>query len=126
MNEVLKVTKSAVLLLFAICLLLWAFVPEWRTVAAGCMLGIAAGSFNTFLLRRRVEWIGVMAQGDNPRRAGTGMAGRLAMVLLAVMIAYRFPDQVNLPATLASCFAVPFVILVCAFFTLRKQRSGKG
>ncbi|OXM14178.1 ATP synthase subunit I [Paenibacillus herberti] len=126
MNEVLKMTKSAILLLLALCLLLWALLPDWRTVAVGCMLGIAAGSFNTVLLRRRVEWIGVMAQGDKPKKASVGMAGRLAMVLLAVMIAYRYPEYVSLPATLASCFAVPFVILVCAFFMLRRQRSGKG
>ncbi|MGN7456764.1 ATP synthase subunit I [Paenibacillus pasadenensis] len=126
MNEVLKMTRSVVVLLFAISLLIWGIVPDWRAAAAGCMLGIAAGSFNAFLLRRRVDWIGVMAQGDKPRRAGTGMAGRLAMVLLAVMIAYRYPEDISLPATLASCFAVPFVILVCAFFKLGRPRSGKG
>ncbi|QJC53827.1 ATP synthase subunit I [Paenibacillus albicereus] len=126
MNEVLKMTRSVVLLLFAVSLLIWGIVPEWRAAAAGCMLGIAAGSFNAFLLRRRVEWIGVMAQGDNPRRAGMGMAGRLAMVLLVVMIAYRYPEDISLPAALASCFAVPFVILVCAFVTINRQNRGKG
>ncbi|MGK9252753.1 ATP synthase subunit I [Paenibacillus humicus] len=126
MNEVLKMTKSAVMLLAAALLLIWVLIPDWRMVAAGCLLGIAAGSFNAFLLRRRVEWIGVMASGEAPRKTGTGMAGRIAMVLLVVMIAYRKPDYFNLPSALASCFAVPFVILVCAFFVNLRRRRGKG
>jgi ATP synthase protein I len=46
---------------------------------------------------------------------GLGLGSRIAMVLLAAMIALKNPDMLNLPATLAACMMMPFMMLVSAF-----------
>jgi ATP synthase protein I len=104
----------------------WAIVPEGRTVAAGLMLGTAASLFNVFLLRRRVEFIGKTIAEQGQRRIGLGMAGRLATVLFAVMLAYRFPEHLSLPATLASCFFIQFAVLLTMIVRGINRSDGKG
>ncbi|UVI29953.1 ATP synthase subunit I [Paenibacillus spongiae] len=122
MDEMMKKATRAALLFSACCLLVWAAVPEWRTVAAGLVLGLAASVSNTFLLRRRVDWIGKVTAMQGPRKMSLGLAGRLATVLLAVMIAKKYPEQFSMPATLSACFIMPFVTLAYAYF-LNKRNS---
>ncbi|ALS26030.1 ATP synthase subunit I [Paenibacillus cisolokensis] len=110
----------------ALFLLLWGILPAWKPVFAGCMLGLGASVVNALLLRRRTEYIGYAAAGQGPVRRGVGLASRLATVLLAVMIAYRYPEKFDLVSTLSACFIMPFVILVTAYFQHKRDNSGKG
>ena len=116
MDDILKTAMRVAYVFVAACLLVWAIIPEWRTWTAGVMLGVAASAFNAYLLRRRVELLSVKVTQGQPRKAGLGMAGRLATVLLAAMTAYRFPELFSLPATLLACFFVqvvaPFVAMI--------------
>jgi ATP synthase protein I len=121
MDEIWKRAIRVTLLFSACCLLIWAVVPEWRTVMAGLLLGAAASMMNALLLRKRVEWIGKAAAEKMPRRAGAGLAGRLATVLLAAMIAHRYPEHFHLPTTLLACFFMPFAALACAYFLNKRQ-----
>jgi ATP synthase protein I len=104
----------------------WAFVPEGRTVAAGLLLGTAASVVNAFLLRRRVELIGRMAAEGRARRTGPGLGARLATVLLAVLVAHRFPDWFALPAVIAGCFFVQIAIFFAAIAQHKSRSGGKG
>ncbi|GAB2721550.1 ATP synthase subunit I [Paenibacillus thermoaerophilus] len=121
MDKILGMTMRAALFMVAACLLVWAFVPEWRQIAGGLILGLAAGVMNALLLKRRVELVGSAAAGAGPRRMGLGLGSRLATVLLASMIAYRYPEKFSLPATLAACMVLPFVVLTAAWFVHRRQ-----
>ncbi|MBN2980733.1 MULTISPECIES: ATP synthase subunit I [Cohnella] len=123
MDEILQRATRLALFFLAICLLVWAVVPEWRIYTAGVTLGVAASLVNSYLLRRRVNFIGTVFKNDSepPRRVGMGMASRLATVLIATMAAYRFPDQFHLPSVLFSCFFMPIVLLFCAFVSNKRQ-----
>jgi len=121
MDEVMKKATRAALLFSACCLLVWAVVPEWRTVAAGLVLGLAASLSNAFLLRRRVDWMGKVVTELGPRKMGLGLAGRLATILLVVMVAKKYPEQFSLPTTLIACFLMPFVTLAYAYFLNKRN-----
>ncbi|MFB9274616.1 ATP synthase subunit I [Cohnella cellulosilytica] len=123
MDEILTRSTRTACWFLAICLMCWAVLPEWRIYSAGVALGVSASLVNAFLLRKRVAWIGTLYK-DNPnppRKVGLGLASRLAMVLLATMLAYRFPDRFHLPSVLYSCFFMPVVSLFFAFLNNRRS-----
>ena len=126
MLEVLKTAMRITLVYIAVCLLVWALLPDYRTVTAGLILGAIASSMNALLLRRRVEAIGHAAAFGGKRRMGMGLSSRLATVVLAVMIAMKFPEQFAVPATLASCFIVPFAAFIAAVLHNNRQLRRKG
>ncbi|WP_019535635.1 ATP synthase subunit I [Paenibacillus ginsengihumi] len=127
MDDVLNRALRVALFFVASCLLVWALFPAWKTLAAGLILGTLTSVMNALLLRRRVDLISrAVAEGQGAKRMSLGLGSRLAMVLLAVMVAYRFPWHFHLIATLAACFLVQMVSLVIAFILNLKRSDGKG
>ncbi|TYP75646.1 ATP synthase subunit I [Paenibacillus methanolicus] len=121
MNEVLQKAARISVFVISLSLLVWAFAPEWRAVAAGIMLGVSASMMNALLLRRRVDWLGKVTIEQGPRRVGLGMGGRLATVLIAALIAQRFPEHFHTPTTLFACFFMPFASLIFAYMQSKRQ-----
>jgi len=121
MDEMMNKAIRVALLFMACCLLVWIVAPEWRTVTAGLAMGVVASVLNALMLRRRVDYIGKMTAEQGPRKMGLGMAGRIATVLLAAMIAHKYPDYFNLPTTLLASFLMPFVMLAYAYFLNKRQ-----
>ncbi|WP_274362451.1 ATP synthase subunit I [Paenibacillus thermotolerans] len=125
MVEILNKAVRTALFFMSALLAAWALVPEGRTVAAGLILGTLASVVNAFLLRRRVEFLSNLAEQGVVRK-GMGLAGRLATVLLAVMVAKRYPEYFALPATLASCFFVQIAVFFTAIVHNNNRSDGKG
>lgn len=121
MDKIMKTAVRALFYMMAVCLILWALLPEWRTVSLGLLMGLAASSMNAFLLRRRVEMVTLGAAGGGPRKRGLGLGSRIATVLLVAMIAYRFPEDFSMPAALAGCMVMPFLLLVAAYIHNKRQ-----
>ncbi|WP_206669946.1 ATP synthase subunit I [Paenibacillus luteus] len=117
----MKTALRTLVYAMVVCLIVWAFLPEWRTVSLGLLVGLAASSMNAFLLRRRVEMVTLGAAGIGPRKRGLGLGNRIATVLLVAMIAYRFPEDLSMPAALAGCMVMPFVLLVSAYIHNKRQ-----
>ncbi|MFD1957904.1 ATP synthase subunit I [Paenibacillus thailandensis] len=115
MDKLMKTAVRTLLFVIAACLLVWAVLPEWRIVSQGLLLGAAGGSMNAFLLKRRVELVTMSAAGGGSRKMGLGLGSRIATVLLVAIIAYRFPEEFSMPAALAGCMIMPFILLVAAF-----------
>ncbi|WP_054025464.1 ATP synthase subunit I [Bacillus sp. FJAT-28004] len=126
MDKIMKTALRTLIYAMAVCLIVWAFLPDWRTVALGLLVGLAASSMNAFLLRRRVEMVTLGAAGVGPRKRGLGLGNRIATVLLVAMIAYRFPEDLSMPAALAGCMVMPFILLVAAYIHNKNNLSGKG
>ncbi|HZG87333.1 ATP synthase subunit I [Paenibacillus sp.] len=126
MAELLTRAVRTALFFMSALLAAWALVPEGKTIAAGLMLGTAASVVNALLLRRRVEAAGKLAAEGGARKVGLGMGARMATVLLAAMIAYRYPEQFSVPAALASCFFVQFVVFFTAVVQNKHRSDGKG
>lgn len=122
MNDILRKSSRVAMLFLSLCIMLWAVLPDWRIYTAGVSLGVAASLVNAYLLRKRVAWIGIVFKDnpDPPRRVSMGLASRLAMVLLAAMVAYRFPEHFHLPSAMYSCFFMPVVSLIVAYLDNRR------
>lgn len=121
MDKIMKTAVRALFYAMAVCLIVWAFLPEWRTVSLGLLLGLAASSMNAFLLRRRVEMVTLGAAGLGPVRRGLGLGSRIATVLLVAMVAYRFPEKFSMPAALIGCMVMPFILLAAAYIHNKRQ-----
>ncbi|MDF2836329.1 MAG: synthase subunit [Paenibacillus sp.] len=115
MDNIFRTAMRGALFFAAACLLLWGIFPEHKAIFAGLLLGALASFMNALLLRRRVEMVGQALANRSVRRMGLGLGSRIAMVLLVAMIALKNPDTLNLPATLAACMMMPFMMLVSAF-----------
>ncbi|OBR63609.1 hypothetical protein A7K91_06580 [Paenibacillus oryzae] len=127
MDNIMKTATIWLLYLLSACLILWAFLPDIRTVSLGIASGLAVSAMNAFLLRRRVGMIAEAAMQEKARRKGIGFGSRIASVLLLAMIAYRYPDIINMPAALSGTMIMPFLILAAAIMhTMKENSSGKG
>lgn len=121
MDKIMKTAVRALFYAMAVCLVVWALLPDWRTVSLGLLLGLAASSMNAFLLRRRVEMVTLGAAGLGPARRGLGLGSRIATVLLVAMLAYRFPEKFSMPAALIGCMVMPFILLAAAYIHNKRQ-----
>lgn len=126
MDNIFKMAMRGALFFAAACLLLWGIFPEWKSVFAGLLLGVVASFMNALLLRRRVEIVGQAMASRGMRKMGLGLGSRMAMVLLVAMVAYKYPETFNLPATLAASMVMPFILLVSALIHQKRLNSGKG
>lgn len=125
MNEIFKKAMQSALYLISLCMVAWLLVPPLKTIAAGIAVGCAASLFNAYLLRRRIELLGQTVVDQGPRRMSVGMTGRLATVLLVVLIANKVPQHLDVAATLYASFYVQIVIFLITAVTYSKH-SGKG
>lgn len=117
MDNIVRTAMLATLYLIMVCLVVWAIIPSWSSYAAGVMLGTAASAVNALLLRKKIDYLGQIATGDGKKRLDLGLGSRLSMILLVVMIAYRFPSNFNLTTTLMACFFVQFFVLISALLS---------
>ena len=129
MDKIIMTAMRGMLVLMVGTILLWAIVPEWKTVALGLLVGLVASTLNAFLLQRRIGMIteAAVKEGEKTKRRGLGFGNRIAMVLLVAMIAYRYPDIINLPAALSGSMVMPFLLLVAGIVhNVKENRKGKG
>ncbi|MBW7454325.1 ATP synthase subunit I [Paenibacillus sepulcri] len=125
MNEIFRKAMRSALYLMSLCIVVWLLVPSLKAIAAGIVAGCAASLFNAYLLRRRIDLLGQIVVDQGPRRMSIGMAGRLATVLFVVMIANKFPQHLNVAATLSASFFVQIAVFLITAVTYSKH-SGKG
>jgi len=127
MDKIMRSATITMIYMMSACLILWAVIPEWKPVMMGLVVGLAASALNAFLLRRRVSMITQAALEEGSRKRGLGFGNRIAMVLLVAMLAYRYPETLNMPAALSGSMVMPFVILVNAIIhNVKENRIGKG
>ncbi|MFD0957852.1 ATP synthase subunit I [Paenibacillus chungangensis] len=126
MDNILRSAMRLLFFLMLACLVLWAAVPDWKTVSMGLLAGLAASAMNAFLLRRRIALVTDAALSEKRKRRSLGFGNRIAMVLLLAMIAYRYPEVMSLPAALIGSMVMPFLILAAAIRHTIKENNGKG
>ncbi len=127
MDKIMKTANLTMIYLISACLILWAALPRWQTVTLGLVVGLAASAMNAFLLKRRVDMLAQAALEEGAKRRSLGFGSRIATVLLVAMLAYRYPETLNMPAALAGSMVMPFVILVSAIvYNVKENNRGKG
>ncbi len=128
MDNIMKPALRIMLLLMSACLILSAVIPEWKPIMYGLLAGLAASTFNALMMKRRVALVtqGV-EQEETKRRRGLGFGNRIATVLLVAMLAYRYPETLNMPAALSGSMVMPFILLAVAIVqTMKENSNGKG
>jgi len=127
MDKIMRSATITMIYMMSACLILWAAIPDWKPVMMGLLVGLAASALNAFLLQRRVKMVTDAAQVEGSRKRGLGFGNRIAMVLLVAMLAYRYPETLNMPAALSGSMVMPFVILIIAIIhNVKENRIGKG
>jgi len=112
MDELVVHTKSLLRIsafFLSSCLIAWIILPDYRNVINGIFLGSSVSIFNAIHLSIKVNKLSQMALSGVKKRVNLGFVSRLALSVLAVLIAYKF-EQFNVISTVASLVFAQFVI----------------
>ncbi len=113
--------RSYVFFLLAIYVLLWGFTAH-KTIALGLILGTSLSLFNMWLLMKRIERFSeAVDEGKKVRSLGT--VSRMATAVLAVFIAIKFPQYLNIYSVIVGLMT-SYVVIIIDFF-VQNLRSRK-
>jgi ATP synthase protein I len=111
-----KVFRSALFFL-SVCFLVWAFMPEWRTYAAGMVLGTIISLVNARILAHKIQVITTAILNNTGERVSMGFMARTCMTLIAVMMAMKLP-QFALVTTITGVFYVQAVSIGLGYVSI--------
>ncbi|MBP2001822.1 ATP synthase protein I [Paenibacillus shirakamiensis] len=116
-----KVLTMLTLYFVALCLLLAALMPSYRSVPQGLILGSVVSWINAYYLGYKVMKVtDAAASGQSARRMGMGFGVRAALSILAVMMTVKLPMYFNVFAVVGSLVLAQFLIL---FIGIRFSKS---
>lgn len=125
----LKQTRQITSGLIAVCMILWAVFPVYRTLLAGLVLGGSVSSINLVYLGRKVRAIGELAAARAAgRRLNLGFMTRASLAALAVILAEK-SEHISLLGTVIGLFFGYLVTLLLFMVMEKMNRSrhvGKG
>ncbi|MNU86012.1 ATP synthase I chain [compost metagenome] len=125
MNELTKYRRVLTMLtlyFLALCLLVAAFLPSYRSVALGLILGSSVSFINILYLGYKVKKVTeAVASNKAGNRSGMGFGVRAALSILAVMLALKAPGYFNVIAVAGSLVLAQFLILFIGFRFSRKE-----
>lgn len=106
-----KVLAMATLCFVVLCVLAAVLFPSHRSIAYGMALGGAISCVNISYLGYKVRQVADNMAGEGKRRASLGFLSRAALSVLGVMIAFKWPQYINMIAV-ASCLLLAPVLLI--------------
>ena len=130
MNELSKyqlIVIRVVLFFAAFCLLISVFLPAYRLVANGLILGSAVSCFNVLYMARKIRRVADMAatvMQEKRKRIGLGFGMRLLTSIVAIIIALKFPQYFNKVAVAASLVFAQFLLqIIGTVFSLGQSQD---
>jgi hypothetical protein len=102
-------------------LLLWLFVPQWRTGLAGLLLGMLVSLLNSWYLSKKIGQMSALIVDGTRKKFNLGFLTRVSTAILAVMLAVK-SDYFDLATTIVGLFYSATVILVWGILS-RGSRS---
>ncbi len=103
-----------ILYLLSLYVLGWGFT-EYKSIFLGLILGTSVSLFNHWYLVRKTTQIGDLVEtGKKVRSIGTLM--RMAIVIIAVFFAMKYPDLFHLPSVLIGVVTAYAVIIIDFIF----------
>ncbi|SFX63198.1 ATP synthase I chain [Thermoactinomyces sp. DSM 45891] len=82
------------LVLFITLLTFWLLTPH-KPLLAGVALGLSVSLYNFLHLARRVRLVGESIVETGAARKSLGMIQRVFMVIFSILLAVRFPEQID-------------------------------
>lgn len=116
-----------------ICCLLAVFVLGWgftdyKALFLGLVLGTCVSFVNALYTAVKVRQFGQrLLAGLKPK--GLGMLTRFSMVALAVLVAIRFPELINIPSLAVGLVLAPVVLFIDGLadhYRIRNTRVERG
>lgn len=117
----LKALQRVTLMFLAACFMSWALLPSIRDIAAGLILGTTVSLINSYFLASKIRTVTKKVLEKGQGRVNLGVLTRIAMAILAVIIAVR-SEGVNVYATIAGLLFTQFIIVVIGFVQARKNK----
>ncbi|MFD0871864.1 ATP synthase I chain [Chlamydia abortus] len=124
----MKTVSRAAMFFLAICLLVWALVPQAKPYAAGLVLGTVISLINARLLGAKIQAITRLVMENTGKRINSGFISRACMALIGTMICVKFP-QFDLISMIIGLFFVQMATLlmgILSYFKTNKGMRGKG
>lgn len=118
----LKSVTRVTLYVLLVCLLTWVLFPPLKPYAAGLILGTSISLINARYMAWKIEQLGKAAVDKTNKRINLGFATRAATALLAVVIAFRYKEQVSFSTTLAGLFFVQLIALVLGMISVKRKK----
>jgi ATP synthase protein I len=118
MDDQLKRVVRASLFIFSAALFIWILAPDYRSYAAGFMLGMMISLINGWILMTKIEQLGRNIVERAEKRVRLGTVSRMCMAIIAVMIAVKLP-QVDLVFTLIGLFFVQAATIIMGLLSKR-------
>lgn len=113
--------RSYIFFLLAFYVLVWGFTP-YKAVFLGLTLGTSLSLFNMWLLVKRMDRFSeAIDQGKSLRSLGT--VSRMATAILAVLIAVKFPDYLNIYSVIVGLMTSYIVIMIDFFVRTFNSRK---
>lgn len=113
--------RRYIFFLLAFYVLLWGFTP-YKAVFLGLTLGTSLSLFNMWLLVKRMDRFSeAIDQGKGLRSLGT--VSRMATAILAVAIALKFPDYLNIYSVIVGLMTAYMVIMIDFFIQTFNSRK---
>jgi ATP synthase protein I len=122
MSNQLKPIVRAALLFMSVSLIVWILLPEYRTYAAGFLLGMMVSLINAWILLVKIDAFTRNIAEKTEKRGNLGTISRVCMALIAVMCAVKVP-QIDLVFTIVGLFFVQMVTLVRGLLFSNKNSS---
>lgn len=111
-QRVIRISKYTAILL--IIFLVGVFTPL-SNIFLGLLVGTTVSLINTVFTAWKINIIGgiaATASSHDNRRASAGMLTRIALSVLAIMVAMEYPDYFNIYSTLIGLFIVQVITVV--------------
>jgi len=117
--------RKWMLYLLAIFVLGIGFTPYTR-VFNGLLLGGAVSFYNLWLLQRKTKVLTESVASTGKAKGGLGTFSRFAAVILAVLIAIRFPSTFQIISVVAGIVSSYVIIVADVFLRLLSDRKQKN
>ncbi|TVY09286.1 ATP synthase subunit I [Paenibacillus cremeus] len=119
----LKTVQRITIFFLSFCFMGWAVMPSYRGLFAGLILGTVVSWLNARYLAWKIEQLAQAVLEKSNRKINLGFITRASIALLAVVIAYRFQDQIALSTTLAGLFFSQLATLLLGIIS--RWKAGK-
>jgi ATP synthase protein I len=108
--------------LIAAGILLWLFVPQWRAIVAGLLLGMLVSLLNSWYLGKKIGQLSTLIADGTRKRFNLGFLTRVSTAILAVMYAMK-SDHADLGPTIIGLFYSSAVILIWGILSRITKRN---
>lgn len=122
MNSIVTAVSRITLFLLSALFLGWAFLPEYRPLCSGLILGLVAGLVCVRFLSAKVRGLVNLAVSQENKKFSFGFVTRICLVFVTAMVAAKL-EQVSLPGTIIGMFVPQLLTIPASIVIVLRNKS---